>query len=357
MTDSSTVQIAGSDDSFDCAPDDYILDAAFAAGLRLPHNCRGGACGECKCRLLAGTVSEGFLPGFGITDEEKADGKILICISKPASDRLVIEPLAASETPADAPAPCSWETTVVAAEKVSQSVLRLVLALPDRAEFRFEPGASMTLAMPGVAPDRSYSIAAPPAPDSRAADGLLPFFVSRHRDGRVSGWLHQAMRPGARVSVAGPFGGVALPAGHAGPVLALAGGTGLSPLLSLLESRLGQGYDAPIRLVFSVRGPDHVFALDRLTALARRHANFDYTTTATRARDGLPPGWRAGRVQDWLAAEAIDWSATAVIAAGAPGFVAACRALALDAGTPAERIVEDAFVTASPAAPALDRAV
>lgn len=357
MTDRATVQIAGSDDSFDCAPDDYILDAAFAAGLRLPHNCRGGACGECKCRLLAGKVSEGFLPGFGITDEEKADGKILICISKPASDRLVIEPRAAGEPSPDAPAPSRWETTVVAADRVSKSVLRLVLALPDGAEFRFAPGASMTLAMPGVAPDRSYSIAAPPGPESRATDGLLPFFVSRHPDGRVSGWLHQAMRPGARLRVAGPFGGMALPAGHAGPVLALAGGTGLSPLLSLLESRLGRGYDAPIRLIFSVRGPDHAFALDRLIALARRHANFDYTITATRARDRLPAGWRAGRVQDWLSSEVIDWPAAAAIAAGAPGFVAACRALALDAGTPADRIVEDAFVAAGSAAPALDSAV
>jgi ferredoxin-NADP reductase len=82
------VEFASSRRSLDCPADRFVLDAAKAAGMRLPSSCTKGMCGTCKCRLLSGTVE--MTPAGGIRQREIDQGMILICCSKPTSD-LVIE--------------------------------------------------------------------------------------------------------------------------------------------------------------------------------------------------------------------------------------------------------------------------
>ncbi len=72
----------------DCGEGQFVLQAAKAAGLRLPSSCTRGMCGTCKSRLLSGTVSMTHLGG--IRQREIDQGWILPCCSKPTSD-LVIE--------------------------------------------------------------------------------------------------------------------------------------------------------------------------------------------------------------------------------------------------------------------------
>jgi len=72
----------------DCGESQFVLQAAKAAGLRLPSSCTRGMCGTCKSRLLSGTVEMTHLGG--IRQREIDQGWILPCCSKPTSD-LVIE--------------------------------------------------------------------------------------------------------------------------------------------------------------------------------------------------------------------------------------------------------------------------
>lgn len=67
-----------------CAPDQFILDAAKAAGMRLPFSCAKGLCGTCKTKKLSGDVDMNH--GGGIRKREIEQGMILICCSKPLSD-------------------------------------------------------------------------------------------------------------------------------------------------------------------------------------------------------------------------------------------------------------------------------
>ena len=74
--------------TLDIAGDSFVLDAAKAAGLRLPSSCTKGMCGTCKCKLVSGTVD--MTPAGGIRQREIDQGMILICCARPTSD-LVIE--------------------------------------------------------------------------------------------------------------------------------------------------------------------------------------------------------------------------------------------------------------------------
>jgi len=71
-----------------CGADEFVLDAALAAGMKIPFTCREGLCGTCKSKLLYGEVD--MKHQGGIRPKEIAAGKFLPCCSKPLSD-LVIE--------------------------------------------------------------------------------------------------------------------------------------------------------------------------------------------------------------------------------------------------------------------------
>jgi CDP-4-dehydro-6-deoxyglucose reductase len=282
---------------------------------------------------------------FAISDEEKAAGKCLICQSRPLTPRLVIRPDNAVVPAEDAPpAPIHATGQVIAAEGVTPSIRRLVIALPPELRFHFRAGMHVELRTPGVAKPRTYSMACAPDDQGLPPDGLLEFFVTRHDHGQASGWLHGAERLGGPIELHGPYGSFRLPKDARGPVLCLAGGSGLSPILSITRRALATGFAQPMRLILSVRDRSEVFALDALHAHARRHANFSYRVTLTRAREA-EPGWRLGRIPDWLGNELPDLSTWHVLAAGSPGFVEAGVAAARRLGAAPKRILTDSFTS------------
>src|SRR5713226_9348113 len=71
--------------TFTCAAGEFILTAALRQGLSLRFSCQNGGCGTCKARMVEGDVRE--RPSvMALTDDERADGWILLCSSSPTAD-------------------------------------------------------------------------------------------------------------------------------------------------------------------------------------------------------------------------------------------------------------------------------
>jgi ferredoxin-NADP reductase len=135
----------------------------------------------------------------------------------------------------------------------------------------------------GYQAERSYSIASAPHAST------IELAVERLDDGEVSMYLTDVLVPGDQLELRGPIGGYFtwMPR-DGGPVLLIAGGSGVAPLMSMIRERFAQQSDVPMRLLYSSRSWDEIIYRDELNALAARNAGFELVQTLTRRQ---PPGW------------------------------------------------------------------
>ncbi len=134
----------------------------------------------------------------------------------------------------------------------------------------------------GYVAERSYSIASP------AQSPRVDLTVERLDDGEVSPYLTDELRPGDRIELRGPVGGYFVwEPKEGGPVLLVAGGSGVVPLMAMLRTRVAAKSDAEMRLLLSWRSWDDVIYRDELERLAGDGITVIHTLTRSQ-----PPGWR-----------------------------------------------------------------
>ena len=139
----------------------------------------------------------------------------------------------------------------------------------------------------GYEAQRSYSIASPPEHPE------VVLTVERVAGGEVSPFLLEELRVGDRLELRGPIGGYfAWDASRGGPLMLVAGGSGVVPLMAMIRHRFAVGSDVPVRLLASWRSLDDVVYRDELAHLAGLDAGLTVTHTLTRSQ---PAGWEGYR--------------------------------------------------------------
>jgi CDP-4-dehydro-6-deoxyglucose reductase/ferredoxin-NAD(P)+ reductase (naphthalene dioxygenase ferredoxin-specific) len=151
---------------------------------------------------------------------------------------------------------------------------------------------------------------------------------------------------GDAVQVEGPLGSSYLRVRHTGPILLAAGGSGMAPMLSILESALHLGLKQPIRLYFGVRDARDVYGGERLAALAARHPNF-HADVVLSAAGTAAPGYRTGMLHEVIAADWPELEIDKAYLAGPPVMVEAVSDLLRERGVAPRDIHADAYYTAA----------
>jgi len=190
----------------------------------------------------------------------------------------------ATEAPR-APGPAGWRTAeLVEKRDETASAATLLLDPGDWPRHRAGQHVDVRLtAEDGYQAQRSYSIASAPE------EGMVALTVVRFADGEVSPYLVDEMRPGDVLELRGPIGGWFVWEAHdGGPLLLVAGGSGLVPLMAMLRHRHAVASHVPARLLVSARGADDVLYSSELTELAEADDGFELLATLTR---DAPPGW------------------------------------------------------------------
>jgi ferredoxin-NADP reductase len=224
----------------------------------------------------------------------------------------------------------TWRVgTVTAVRDETATARTIVLDVPGWPGHQAGQHVDVRLTAPdGYSTQRSYSIAS--APDG----GRVELTVQRLADGEVSPYLAEVLAVGDPLELRGPIGGwfVWDPDAPA-PVLLLAGGSGVVPLMAMIRTRAAEGSAAPFHLVYSVRDPGQALYTEELAERKRAGAGLDVTYLYTRA---TPPGWPvpAGRISAGALASA-GWPPDrhpAQFVCGPTGFVEAAANLLVSAG-------------------------
>ena len=191
----------------------------------------------------------------------------------------------------------------------------------------------------GYRAERSYSIASPPEAPA------LELTIERLDEGEVSPFLTDRLQAGDEVQLRGPIGGYFVwSAAQTRPLLLVAGGSGVVPLMCMLRHRRLSGSRVPAALLYSVRTRDDVIYGRELTDLARDDPRFTLQLTLTR---DSAPGWdgRVGRIDLPAVRMLLDGLGGAAdsFVCGSDGFVEAASALLSQAGQPPEAIRTERF--------------
>ena len=230
-----------------------------------------------------------------------------------------------------------WQVAKVAAVAVeTASVRTITLDVPDWPGHQAGQHLDIRLTgEDGYVAERSYSIASAPGEP-------IAITVERLDDGEVSPYLTDELRAGDDLELRGPIGGYFVwEPGDGGPLLLLAGGSGVVPLRSIIRHRERTGSSVPVRLLYSSRTLDEVIYRQELDQAA---AGVEVLYTLTRHQ---PPGW-AGytrRVDAALLAE-VAWpvgESPLVYACGPTSFVEAVSQDLVRSGYPPERVKTERF--------------
>jgi CDP-4-dehydro-6-deoxyglucose reductase/ferredoxin-NAD(P)+ reductase (naphthalene dioxygenase ferredoxin-specific) len=328
------VRIVKADRTIEVPTGATILWSALDSGVDYPFGCQSGNCGACKSYLVSGEVTMEGYSEFALSDEEKARGLILACRAVPGADcevawleedDLIVHPRRI------------LACTVVGLDDATHDIKRVRLAISSGGPFDFSAGQFASVTFDGCAP-RDYSMANVPG------DPVLEFHVRRTQGGTTSAYVAEQLKMGDRVRVEGPFGASYLRESHRGPLIAVAGGSGIAPIKSIVERALSQRLPQHIYLYFGVRTERDLYLHDHFTELAAKHETLHFMPVMSEASNG---GHRTGLVHEAVAQDFDEFDGCKAYLAGPPVMVEAATRLFEQRGMRRIDIHADAFYTAA----------
>ena len=219
-------------EEIDCDEEESVLDASFRQGYNLVYGCREGQCSACRPTCWRARWRSSRIRPSRCPTRRRRRATRFSAGRCPTRD-LVVELLHFD--------PDNWLEnpireglgTVVALEELTRDIRRLLLRVDEPADFSFVPGQYVDVWIPGSDARRSFSMANMPG------DGRIELIIKRYPGGRFSSLLDGALSIGDELRFTGPYGALHLRAGD-GPVLMVAGGSGMAPVLSLLRQLAAQ---------------------------------------------------------------------------------------------------------------------
>lgn len=322
--------------------DETIADAAYKARINIPFDCRDGACGTCKAFCETGEYEEGEYIDDAMTEEEADEGYILACQTYPIGDMVV--QLATTSAAAKAGA-ATMIGTITELDRLSESTVRFAVQVEERDQLNYLPGQYMNIAPPNADFHRSYSFSSGPSED------ILTFLVKYTKDGKMTHYLTEEAKIGDRLNLTGPMGSFFLRESDA-PITLLAGGTGLAPILAILE-KLSENsdFDRPVRLIYGATFNHDIVEVERLNSYKDRLKDFDWFSVVSAPDEEHE---RKGYVTEYMTEEHLHDGDADIYLCGPPPMVEAVRTFLNDLDSPPtnfyyEKFTPNAASTGTPA--------
>ena len=246
-----------------------VLDAAFRQGISLMHGCKEGQCGSCKSRLVEGDIELLKYSTFALPDYEKETEHILLCRTHVFSD-ITVELLNFDEDLLRRSIPVKdFAAKVVSIKSLTHDIRLLEIDIEKPLRYWAGQYVDLTLADKNV--KRAFSMANAPVEGTR-----LAFIIKKYPNGKFSALLDGDLKPGDVLTAKGPYGTCFRREERPGPMLLIGGGSGMSPLWSILNDHVKSGEQRPVRFFYGARTKADLFYLDEIAALGAKLEDFKF---------------------------------------------------------------------------------
>lgn len=304
-----------------------LLEVLLERQIPVSYSCMAGRCGTCRCKILKGNVlasgHESRTPLIG------SDGYVLACqtvltedctVEIPEPDEIVVHRA------------CALKGRVLSLKDLTHDVKQLQVQISKA--MSYSPGQYAQVSF-GDGLMRPYSMA------GLGTDGILEFHIRLVPNGRVTQHIVRHVKPGDGVRITGPLGTSYLRRKHSGPILCVAGSTGLAPILAVIRGAVEAQMRNPIRLYFGARTPQDLYGLEWLRALAAAHQGLRFEAVVTTGG----PDWRGrtGLVTDAVGTDRCDLRSARAYVCGPPAMVEVATLVLRQRGIPREHVYADAF--------------
>jgi propane monooxygenase reductase component len=325
-----------------------VLDAAFRQGISVMHGCKEGQCASCKSRLIEGDIELLKYSTFALPDEERDTDHILLCRTLAFSDitvellnfdeDLLSRSIAVKEIPA----------AVTGNHSLTRDIRLLTIELAS--PMRFWAGQYVDITIPGSKITRAFSMANAPGDHAEGGSTTLQFIIKIYPQGAFSARLDGGLNLGDPLTVKGPFGTCFHREGRPGPLLLIGGGSGMSPLWSILQDHAARGEHRPVRFFYGARTRADLFHLEEFADFAARLPDFRFIPALSHAEASDEWTGETGFIHDVVArtlrAEGLDGEIDAY-SCGPPPMIDAVLPVLQMAGVEPERIYFDKFTPAT----------
>src|SRR5690606_571591 len=296
-----------------------------------PHSCSVGGCATCKCKLVSGKVRELTQTSYILSDDDLDQGYILACQAVPQGDVRVEVDLSAQA------AKRKVGGRVIGQEQLTDDIVRLRVQLDESLPYKAGQFAEIGIdALPGMS--RSYSFTTPPQPDAQVS-----FFVRKVAGGRFSSLINEVDVRGRTMHIEGPMGDFWLRPSEA-PLLLIAGGSGLAPILAMMRDALNNGVIRRVTLLFGARTQADLYALDEIKEIAAQWPEL-FRFVPVLSQEPASSDWqgRRGLVTEQIGA-LLERGAHAY-PCGPPAMIDSAMAILMGHGVPRDHIHADRFTT------------
>jgi propane monooxygenase reductase subunit len=327
--------------------DETVLEAAFRQGIAIPHGCKEGQCASCKSILIDGEVDLKKYSTFALNDMEREQNHVLLCRTLAFSD-LEIELLNFDEELLSYSIPVrEYEGEVTGITPLTHDIRLLEITIDK--PLKFWAGQYVDITLPDQAITRSFSMANPPSETEK-----LAFIIKRYPGGAFSGQLDAGsgggLGAGTRVKLRGPFGTCFRREKHEGPLILVGGGSGMSPLWSILQDHAASGQERPVRFFYGARSEADLFYRDEIEAIGERLSDFRFIPALSHVGDDAGWSGERGFIHEVLRAHLGEFDLDDegdAYTCGPPPMIDAVIPVLQIAGVDGERIFFDRFTQAS----------
>lgn len=332
-----TIALAGSDITWECAPDDTIMRSAARAGLGFPYECNVGSCGNCRFDLIDGEIEHVRDNPPGLSERDAQRGRRLGCQARPKGDCSVKVRLMPKYEP------------LIRPTRQNATLIEIADVTHDIREFRFRldkpvpflAGQYGLITLPGIGAVRAFSMC-----NTGETGAEWHFQIKRIPMGEATGHMFDVLAVGAPIELDGPYGMAYLREESPRDIVCIAGGSGLSPMVSITraKSALPALADRRLDFFYGGRAVRDLAGHNDLQALTGFGDSIHYH--AAISADDPDDGWDGYRgfvhalVSDRIGSRLADCE---VYFAGPPAMGEAVQRMLLEHGVPGDQIHFDQF--------------